>query len=134
MRPDDNRRVGREFSLYKQEVEAFSYTISETLRTQALAMPETSEGTSCVNRAFQVRRKNFLFVGEKDGEVRVMLKLVRSLPDARDMNDPRIDAGKVGWVTLRFDPNNPPDTELLSAWVVESYRALAPKSLSKQLD
>ena len=63
-------------------VETFSYPLSEHLRSLALALPETGEGTSCVNRAFRVRKKNFLFVGEKDGQVRIMLKLTGSLEAA----------------------------------------------------
>ena len=103
-------------------MEQFEHSVSEQLREVALGLPETSEGTSCVNRAFKARKKNFLFVGEKEGQVRVMLKLDASLEAARAMNDPRVDAGKIGWVTLRFPPDEPLDQDLLSAWVVESYR------------
>jgi hypothetical protein len=120
-------------------MEQFTQPISQQLRTQALSLPETSEGTSCVNRAFKVRKKNFLFVGEKlmhenEMQVRVMLKLDASLDEARAMNDPRIDVGNTGWVTVRFAPDDVPDERLLSAWVVESFRALGPKTLIKQLD
>ena len=115
-------------------MEQFSQPISEHLRAYALALPETSEGTSCVNRAFKVRKKNFLFVGEKAAQVRVMLKLDASLAEAQAMADPRISVGKTGWVTLQFAPDDVPDESLLSAWVVESFRALGPKSVVKQLD
>ncbi|MEM7132325.1 MAG: MmcQ/YjbR family DNA-binding protein [Chloroflexota bacterium] len=117
-----------------ESMEKFSQPISEHLRSVALALPETSEGTSCVNRAFKVRKKNFLFVGEKDNEVRVMLKLDASLGDVISMNDPRFDVGKTGWVTVKFAPDDVPDESLLSAWVIESFRALGPKTLVKQLD
>lgn len=115
-------------------METFSQSISKHLREQALALPETSEGTSCVNRAFKVRKKNFLFVGEKEEEVRVMLKLSASLEEAQAMNDPRVSAGKTGWVTILFHPNDVPDEDLLSAWVIESFRTLGPKTVVKQLD
>jgi predicted DNA-binding protein (MmcQ/YjbR family) len=39
--------------------------------------------------------------------------------------------GKSGWVAATF-PNDPP-VEMLKAWIDESYRAQAPKSLVKQL-
>jgi hypothetical protein len=117
-------------------MDSFSQPISEQLRAVALSLPETSEGTSCVNRAFKVRKKNFLFVGEKekDAEVRVMLKLDASLEDAAALDDPRFTVGKTGWVTLRFGYNDVPDVELLSSWVIESFRTLGPKSVLKQLD
>ncbi len=115
-------------------MEQFEQPISEALRAAALALPETSEGTACVNRAFRVRKKNFLFVGEKSGEVKVMLKLGDSQKAASGMNDPRVAVGKAGWVTLRMPPDAPLPEDLLSAWVVESYRTLAPKMLVRQLD
>ena len=115
-------------------MEQFSYTISRQLRERALALPETNEGTSCVNRAFKVRKKNFLFVGEKEDKVRVMVKLADSLDTAQALDDERIDVGKTGWVTMNFHPAEALDLEMLSAWVVESYRTLAPKMLVKQLD
>jgi len=37
-------------------------------------------------------------------------------------------------VTLRFAPDEPLDEGLLSAWVVESFRTLAPRVLVRQLD
>ncbi len=112
-------------------MEQFDYEITGQLRAQALALPETSEGTSCVNRAFKVRKKNFLFVGEKAGQVRVMLKLDGSLSDAAELQDPRISVGKGGWVTMLFDPDDPLDLELLSTWVVESFCTLGPKTVVK---
>lgn len=42
--------------------------------------------------------------------------------------------GKSGWVTLRITPSDLPPLELLMPWVEESYRAVAPKKLVKQLD
>jgi plasmid replication initiation protein len=41
--------------------------------------------------------------------------------------------GKSGWVTAVFDGNDVPG-ELLVEWLDESYRAVAPKRLVKQLD
>lgn len=115
-------------------METFAQPISEHLRAQALALPETTEGTSCVNRAFKVRKKNFLFVGEKPELVKIMLKLEASLGEAQAMEDPRIEAAKNGWVTVRFSPDDVPDADLLSAWVVESFRTLGPKSVVRELD
>ncbi len=114
-------------------MDTFTFPLNEQLRARALSLPETSEGTSCVNRAFEARKKNFLFLGEKDDEVRIMVKLTDSLEQAQAMDDPRVSVGKFGWVTLRFAPDKALDAELLEGWVVESYKALAPKSLVKKL-
>lgn len=118
-------------------MESFAHPISEQLRGWALALPETSEGTSCVNRAFRARAKNFLFVGEKpEGIVRVMLKLDSSLPRAEDIaaRDERVRVGKGGWVTLEFPAADPLDGGMLHEWLRESFRVLAPKALVKEMD
>lgn len=112
--------------------EQFTDPVTSALRDHAMTFPEASEGPSCVNRAFKVRKKNFLFVGEKnDGSCKVMLKLGPSLDEAVQLarTDSRLDVGSSGWATIRFDPSNRPDVEQLEAWVDESFRLLAPKSL-----
>ncbi len=115
-------------------MEDFAHSVSGALRQAALSLPETSEGTSCVNRAFKVRKKNFLFVGEKEDQVRVMVRLGPSAEQAAELADPRIEVGNHGWTTIRFAASDAPDTDLLLQWVSESYRLLAPKTLLKQLD
>lgn len=42
--------------------------------------------------------------------------------------------GKSGWVTAKFAPHEVPPVDLLKAWIDESYRAVAPKTLVKELD
>lgn len=66
--------------------------------------------------------------------VRVMVKLTPSVEEARALADPRIAVGTGGWVTLNFGFADVPDEEMLCAWVIESYRALCPKTLVRQLD
>lgn len=116
--------------------EQFTNPVTSALRDHAMSYPETSEGASCVNRAFKVKKKNFLFVGEKDdGSCKAMMKLGPSLDEAIELSnsDPRVEVGKFGWITVRFDAPNTPDAALLERWVDESYRQMAPKSLVKQL-
>lgn len=115
-------------------MESFEHEISASLRAIALGYPETSEGTSCVNRAFKVRRKNFLFVGEKDGEVRVMVKLTSAAAKAAADAHPRVELGRIGWATARFRPEEPLDEGVLAGWIDESYRAMAPRTVLRQLD
>lgn len=111
----------------------FTDPIASALRDHALTFPETTEGSSCVNRAFKVRKKNFLFVGEKeDGSCKVMLKLGPSLGEAGGL-DEGVDLGSNGWTTIRFAAADRPDLDRLRRWVDESYRLLAPKSLIRLL-
>ncbi len=42
--------------------------------------------------------------------------------------------GKSGWVTMHFDADTKPPLDLLKRCVLESYRAVAPKKLVKELE
>jgi predicted DNA-binding protein (MmcQ/YjbR family) len=42
--------------------------------------------------------------------------------------------GKSGWVSAKVPPGEPVPIDMFKAWIDESYRAQAPKSLVKQLD
>jgi predicted DNA-binding protein (MmcQ/YjbR family) len=99
-----------------------------------MGLPETSEGTSCENRAFRARKKNFMFVGEKGDHVRLMVRLGPSADKAAGLADPRVEVGKHGWVTINCAATDAPDIDLLLQWVIESYRLLAPKTLVRELD
>ncbi len=118
--------------------EEFQHAISSTIREHALSLPETDEGTSCVNRAFKAGGKNFVFLGEKDGECNVRLKLADSIPEIEALaasDDERTwDVGMGGWTMLRFPPDDPPETENLQRWITESFMLLAPKKVSRLLD
>lgn len=112
--------------------EKFSYEASEQIRQIALSLPDAEEGTSCVNRAFHAGGKNFLFLGEKDGELTMRMKLHDALSDieSRSQAAPsRYDIGKFGWVFFRFDPADIPGSDELTAWIHESFTLLAPKKL-----
>ena len=41
--------------------------------------------------------------------------------------------GKSGWVTATFHKGDRPPFDILKSWIDESYRAIAPKKLSKKL-
>lgn len=114
-------------------METFTQPISEELRTAAMALPEASEGTSCVNRAFRVGKKAFFYLGEKPDHIRLMVKLGPSLEAAAAMNDPRVSVGKHGWTTIRMPNDELFGLDQLNSWISESYRALAPKKLVAQL-
>ena len=42
--------------------------------------------------------------------------------------------GKSGWVTMTFDGHELPSLDQLKRWVLESYRAVAPRKLLAQLE
>lgn len=112
--------------------ETFDSELLQSLREHAMRLPETTEGSSCVNRAFKAAgKKNFLFLGEKPDQLRVMLKLGPSLEQAGQQfaDDPRVSIGKTGWVTMTCPPDDPPQAEVLRAWIDESFTLFAPKRL-----
>lgn len=88
----------------------------------------------------KVRRKVFLFVNgaiaPEDG-VSLSVKLPHSGADVLELpfaEPAGYGLGRHGWVTLIIlrDDRLPP--QLLEAWIDESYRAVAPKSLLAELD
>jgi predicted DNA-binding protein (MmcQ/YjbR family) len=107
----------------------------ETLRTFALSLPEASEDHPWGEDVVKVRGKIFVFLGSA-GSQRMTVKLEESHSHALsvDGSEPTgYGLGKSGWVTvpLRAEGVNLP---LLRDWVEESYRIVAPKRLSTELD
>lgn len=120
--------------------EQFEHELSETIRSLALKFPESSEGSSCVNRAFKAGGKNFVFVGETSvggtPETNIRLKLRDSIPEISQLakTDPeRWQVADNGWAMLRFAPDEPPPTKDLKRWITESFRLLAPKKIVAQM-
>ena len=109
----------------------------ETLKAVASAYPETDEGTSCNRIAIKVRKKNFVFLGDKDDKLVLMVKLGPSLGEAEALaqDEPeRYDVGSAGWVTVRYELDRELPKGLFERWIDESFRLLAPKSVVKQLE
>jgi predicted DNA-binding protein (MmcQ/YjbR family) len=86
----------------------------------------------------KVGKKVFVFFGTpiKDG-IGVGVKLphegdfARSLPYCAPMG---YGLGKWGWVSASFGSAEDVPVEMLKEWIDESYRAIAPKKLVKELD
>ena len=114
-------------------METFTQPISRALREVAVALPEVTEGDSCVNRAFAVRKKNFFFLGEKPAHLYMMFKLQETRAQVAEMDDPRVSVGATGWATVKCPYDDVLDEALLTSWVRESYLAQAPKALAKQV-
>ncbi len=120
-----------------EAAEQFRFAISDAIRSHAMSFPESDEGSSCVNRAFKAGGKNFAFLGEKDDECSIRLKLAASITELEELakDDPdRWQVGKGGWTMIRFDPEQPPAIDDLERWITESFFLLAPKRVSKLVD
>ncbi|MBK9371412.1 MAG: MmcQ/YjbR family DNA-binding protein [Deltaproteobacteria bacterium] len=103
----------------------------------ALAYPETTEEFPWEERVIKVRGKIFLFLGAVEGRLRLSVKLPQSFLDALTVPGAQptgYGLGKAGWVSLWFDEGEAVPMERLTAWIDESYRAVAPKRLVKSLD
>lgn len=106
------------------------------LRDFALTYPESHEDWPWGHRAIKVRNKIFLTVNVDDDGFHMSCKLPISNTEALAMpfTEPtHYGMGKHGWVTANFDHDGAPPTGLFKQWIDESFRAIAPKTLVKQL-
>jgi len=106
------------------------------LRDYAMSLPEATEDFPWGHRAIKVKKKAFVFLGGEKNMTELSMSV--KLPQSRDMaNDlpfaepTGYGLGKSGWVTARFTKVADVPMDLLRAWIGESYRAIAPKKLSK---
>jgi predicted DNA-binding protein (MmcQ/YjbR family) len=107
------------------------------VRRFALALPGAVEEFPWGHCAIKVNRKAFVFIGRhEDGRGTMSLKLPESVDDAleRESCAPTgYGLGKSGWVTITMGQPDSPNAATLRAWILESYRAIAPKKLVAQL-
>ena len=106
------------------------------LRAFALSLPEAWEDHPWGESVAKVGKKVFVFFGD-DADERARsftVKLRESHDEASAMGwtaDPGYGLGRGGWLTVN-PPEDVPD-EMLRSWIVESYRAVAPKRLTAQV-
>ena len=105
----------------------------------ALAYPEAHEDHPWGDTVVKVRNKVFCFLGPGsptgDG-LTIGVKLPESHPLALaqpHVTPMRYGLGKAGWVTGMFPADDLPPLPMLTAWLDESYRAVAPRALVKAL-
>ena len=114
--------------------------LQEKLRLHALKLPEAHEDHPWGHVAIKVRGKAFLFLGGEKadaGRLSLTVKLPVSAPMALTLpfvQPAGYGLGKSGWVTADIRSGDTADFATLAAWVEQSYRAVAPKTLAKQLD
>ncbi len=117
----------------------FSPAAEKALKAYALSLPEAVEEHPWQHDAIKVRRKTFLFLSgaqRTDGSFSLSVKLPESaevvllMPFASPTG---YGLGKSNWVTAEFANGEEVPVEMLKAWIAESYCAIAPKTLSRQL-
>ena len=102
----------------------------------ALALPEAYEDRPWGETVVKVRGKIFLFWGDTPTALAFSLKLSRShgyalsLPYAKPTG---YGLGKSGWVSFHTVIDTTIEVPLVKEWIVESYRAVAPKKLAAQV-
>ena len=106
------------------------------LRKLALSYPEAHEDMPWGHHAIKVRGKSFVFLAADNDTFSLSAKLPSSadvvvkLPFA---SPTEYGLGRSGWVTARFPRKAKIPVDLLTLWIDESYRAVAPKRLAAQL-
>ena len=111
--------------------------LAETLHEYALSFPETALEFPWGHSAYKVNKKIFLTLGCDADGLRLSLKLPESNLEALllPFTEPTgYGLGKSGWVSARFEPDSKVPMVTLLDWVLESYRAVAPKRAIKLLD
>lgn len=105
----------------------------------ALRLPEAWKDHPWGETVVKVAKKVFVFFGVEGGlgDFGMCVKLPDSGPQVlkRAYAEPAgYGLGKSGWVVVKFHEGDDVPLADVRAWIVESYRAVAPKKLSKQLD
>ena len=114
----------------------------DALRAHALSLPSTNEEFPWGHSALKVKGKTFVFLHRGDMEgavdaVSMSVKLPISAGHALHLpfaSPTGYGLGKANWVSFRFGENDDVATDILLPWIVESYRAVAPKTQLKLLD
>ncbi|MFI8167384.1 MmcQ/YjbR family DNA-binding protein [Streptomyces sp. NPDC086081] len=113
----------------------------EKVRAFALGLPGAAEEFPWGESVVKVNRKVFVFLGVEDGghPLGVTVKLTDETAHAHALACPGAEPagyglGKAGWVSIPLEAQGAPSAELLCDWVEESYRVIAPKRLTAELD
>ena len=107
------------------------------LRGYALGLPGAWEDFPWGESVVKVGKKVFVFLGRSGDVLSVSVKLPSSSFLALDLpfaSPTGYGLARGGWVTAEFAKGESPPMELLNRWVEESYRAVAPRRLVKELE
>ena len=111
---------------------------TKALRTFALSLPAAWEDYPWGERVVKVGKKVFVFMGKPlEAKFGLSVKLPKSKRQAlaMDFTEPTgYGLGKSGWVSAVFTGKRSVPIDLLKQWIEESYRAVAPAHMVKELD
>jgi predicted DNA-binding protein (MmcQ/YjbR family) len=114
-----------------------SQAVAAELRAYALSFPGATEEFPWGESAFKVKGKVFVFMRASEEGLSMSMKLPQSNATALDKSFAQptgYGLGKSGWVSCTFEAGERVPVDLIKPWIVESWRAVAPKTLVKQLD
>ena len=113
------------------------------LTAYGLALPETAVGPGWPpTRALTVRKRMFFVFGDRkepEGALTMIMKLPISAKMVQGLYFVRESKGwfrQHNWVIARFGPDDDIIAEMdtLKAWMLQSYCAMAPKTLARQAE
>jgi len=112
-------------------------SLTEGARAFAAGLPEAWEDHPWGESVYKVGKKVFVFFGmlEADSGLRLTVKLRDSHEEAMAFEwvvPARYGLDRGGWVTC-VAPDDAP-LEMITGWIEESYRIVAPKKLAALLD
>lgn len=111
-------------------------TIGNTLLSQSLAYPDAVQEAPWGHQVAKVRKKVFVFFSIEPDRLGFTVKLPASAAEALEtgwMKPTGYGLGKSGWCSGEFKEAGDVPLDRLLDWMDESYRAVAPKSLTKDL-
>lgn len=114
------------------------HEVAEALEGEALSFPGAWADHPWGDSVVKVGKKIFVFFGTPDdGGFGLSVKLPESADEALTLPGAEptgYGLGKAGWVSLRYQAGDDVPVDLLRDWIDESYRAVATKTLIKQLE
>lgn len=112
--------------------------ILKKLKSFGLSLPGTTPKSPWPGHDdVAVNGKTFTYLSDHGDSLSMSVKLpvsgaeLLSMPNAKPTG---YGLGKSGWVSFRFDGEHPLDEVTAKRWMMESYRAQAPKRLMKELE
>jgi predicted DNA-binding protein (MmcQ/YjbR family) len=116
--------------------------VRDQLRAYAFAMPGAWEDHPWGESVAKVGKKVFVFFGTADpAQLHKGIGMSVKLPDSGDLvlalpfaEPTGYGLGKAGWVSVYLQLADLPPLPMLTSWIDESYRAVAPKKQVAELD
>lgn len=116
--------------------------LRDDLRAYAFGFPGAWEDHPWGESVAKVGKKVFVFFGQStDAYLREGFGMSVKLPHTGDLalalpfaEPTGYGLGRAGWVSVRIPPDQVPPLSVFTAWIEESYRAVAPKARIKELD